>query len=357
MNNYQHPTDSRTFFSPDREPSLDLRVQVAHSVGLYNFSVPRPAFKKASRAVAIPAQTGSGPDGFFLPGDMRAAYYGGSDLTGSGQAIGIFELYGGYSINDVTGSFYGTATTSISNGSNYVVAYTPAAGGITYNVPINNVLLDGTSATTASGNDVEQVLDIVQAIGMAPGLTQVRVYIGNNDIDILNSMATENICKELSISWGWEPDDPSTDDPIFQEFAAQGQSVFAASGDSGGYNPGYPAYPAEDAYVTAVGGTDLVTNGAGGSWNSETAWSDSGGGPSPDRITLPSWQTGVANASNEGSTTLRNVPDVAMEANTDSYICAATTLRVYRGHRRNQYGGPSLGGLHGARQSAGPGGR
>ena len=185
------------------------------------------------------------------------------------------------------------------------------------------MLLDNATAATYSGDDAEQVLDIVQAIGMAPGLAQVRVYIGASDPEILNSMATEDICKQISISWLWSPDDPSTDDPIFQEFAAQGQSVFAASGDFGGYNPGDTVYPAEDAYVTSVGGTDLVTNGAGGSWGLESAWISGGGGVSLDSIPIPNWQAGVANSSNQGSTTLRNVPDVAMEANTDNFLCAA----------------------------------
>ncbi len=322
MNSYRHPTENREFFSPDREPSFNLSVPVAHIAGLNNFSIPRPALKRASGANVVSAVTGSGPGGYFLPSDMRAAYYGGSDLNGSGQSIGLFELYGGYSISDVTGSFDGTAA-STTNGSNYVLAYTPNAGGTTYNVPINNVLLDNATAATYSGDDAEQVLDIVQAIGMAPGLAQVRVYIGASDPEILNSMATEDICKQISISWLWSPDDPSTDDPIFQEFAAQGQSVFAASGDFGGYNPGDTVYPAEDAYVTSVGGTDLVTNGAGGSWGLESAWISGGGGVSLDSIPIPNWQAGVANSSNQGSTTLRNVPDVAMEANTDNYLCAA----------------------------------
>ena len=46
------------------------------------------------------------------------------------------------------------------------------------------------------------------------------------DANILNSMATENIAKQMSCSWGWDPDDSTTDDVFFQEFAAQGQSFF-----------------------------------------------------------------------------------------------------------------------------------
>jgi len=101
--------------------------------------------------------------------------------------------------------------------------------------------------------------------------------------------------------------------------------VFVASGDSGSYpNSSGFYYPAEDAYITAVGGTDLTTNGPGGSWKSETAWPDSGGGISPDDILIPPYQQlwGVINSSNKGSTVYRNVPDVAAEANTDNYYCA-----------------------------------
>jgi len=300
MKVYRHPTERRTFFSPDREPSLNLVVPVAHIAGLNNFSIPRPMLTKAP-AGQTSAVTGSGPGGWYLGSDMRAAYYGGTALTGSGQAVGLVE-FDGYKLSDVNLTF--------------------SNAGQSYSVPINNVLLDGATGAPVYGDDGEQVLDIVQAIGMAPGLSQVRVYIGNNDADILNAMATENIAQQLSISWTWNPDDPSTDEIFFQEFAAQGQTLFAASGDGGGFDPLEDNfYPAEDAYATAVGGTDLVTNGAGGSWSSETAWDFSGGGISPDSIPIPSWQANVANAANGGSTTLRNVPDVAMEADTDNYHC------------------------------------
>ena len=307
MTIYQHPTENRTFYSPDREPSLDLRVQVAHIAGLDNFSIPRPQLKKAPEGTPIHSNVGSGPGGAYLGGDMRAAYYGGTALTGTGQSVGLCE-FDGYNMSDVTASF----------------------AGVSYNVPINNVLIDGASGGS-DGDDGEQVLDIVQAIAMAPGMSQVRVYIapgttsiGVGDKDMFNRMATDNISKELSCSWGWNPADTSSDDPIFQEFAVQGQNMFVASGDSGAYtgsNATDSSYPAESVYVVAVGGTDLTTNGAGGSWASETAWPDSGGGPADNGFAIPSWQVGVANSSNKASTTIRNIPDVAAEGNFDNYLC------------------------------------
>ncbi|WP_263355404.1 FG-GAP-like repeat-containing protein [Acidicapsa acidisoli] len=313
MNLYQHPAENRTFYSPDREPSLALDIPVAHIAGLNNFSKPQSMLVPGQNVAPTADVTGSGPGGSYLGSDMRAAYYGDTKLTGTGQAVGIFE-FDGYFLSDVNLTF--------------------SNAGQSNSVPINNVLLDGVTGNPTEGDDGEQVLDIVQAIGMAPGLSQVRVYIGNNDVDILSSMASENIAKQLSCSWGWRPDDPATDDVFFQEFAAQGQEFFAASGDNGAFDASISPffYPGEDAYVTAVGGTHLTTTGAGGVWASETAWNStepgtpyvfgSGGGISPDNIPIPSWQSGLATGSNGGSTTLRNVPDVAMEGDFDNYMCS-----------------------------------
>ncbi|MGO8720613.1 MAG: hypothetical protein ACLQMO_15580 [Acidobacteriaceae bacterium] len=264
--------------------------------------------------------TGSGTDGLFLGSDRRAAYYGGNTLTGVGQTVALFEL-DGYALSDVQAYFNNV--------------------GQSLNVPINNVLLLGASAGSDGIDDTEQVIDIVDAASMAPGLSQVLVYIapqsgfasGTGDYAIFNRMATDDIAKQISVSWGWKPADPTSDDPIFQQMKADGQNVFAASGDYGAWVSGDFAYPAEDANVTAVGGTELTTNGPGGSWASEIAWGGSntscagygsGGGISLDNIPIPPYQqlAGVINSSNHGSTTLRNAPDVAAEANCDNYYCA-----------------------------------
>jgi subtilase family serine protease len=317
MGLYHHPTENRLFFSPDREPALNLSVPVAHIAGLDNYSVPQPMVHRAPvpEGGVSYVTAGSGPGGSFLASDMRAAYYGGTALTGAGQTVGLLE-FDGYDPNDVNLTF-----TSV---------------GQSYSVPVKNVLLDGATGASVSGDDGEEVLDIVQAIGMAPGLSQVRVYIGGNDVDILNEIASEDAAQEVSISWSWSPDDPATDDSFFEECAAQGQSVFTASGDWGEFDPYFDDFfPAEDAYVTAVGGTDLSTAGGGGPWASETAWDRSGGGISPDGIPIPAWQVGVATSTNGGSNTLRNVPDVAAQADYVNYNCA-------EGACAGDYGGTSF---------------
>ncbi|HEX3436271.1 MAG TPA: S53 family peptidase, partial [Pseudacidobacterium sp.] len=308
MSVYQHPTENRMFFAPDREPTVDLSVPLLQITGLDNFVLPHNMLKKGDStksAMAVANITGSGPGNTYLPKDIRAAYYGSGSLTGSGQTIGIFS-FDGYLSSDVKLYYSNT--------------------GMSSSVPIQNVLIDGyTGACQESPcDDGEQVLDIVNAIGMAPGISKVLFYEGSSDTDILNRMATDNTAKVLSCSWGWSPADGSSDDPIFQRMQAQGQTFLAASGDSGAFNSQTYDYPADDPNISIVGATDLTTNGAGGSWASETAWSDSGGGVSQSGFAIPAYQklSGVIDSSNKGSTTLRNAPDLAAEGNFDNYTCS-----------------------------------
>jgi subtilase family serine protease len=302
MNLYQHPTENRSFYSPDREPSLDLGVSVLHISGLDTFTLPRSKNKKSSLKPAL-QPTGSGPGGQYVASDMRAAYYGSGPLTGTGQTVGLFE-YAGYDVSDVQ-LYFKTLNQPL-------------------NVPINGVSLNGVplKCPPQTCDDSEQVIDIEMAIGMAPGLTQVLVYVGSNDVSIFNQMAVDNVAKTLSCSWGWT-DDESSLDPIFKEMATQGQTVFVASGDDGSGTPGDVVWPADDPYITSVGGTDINTTGPGGSWQSETGWSGSAGAPSKNGVPIPSYQKlpGVINSSNKGSTTLRNYPDVAAESNTNQWSC------------------------------------
>jgi subtilase family serine protease len=335
MRTYQHPTEGRTFYAPDREPTTDLPFQLWHISGLDNFSIPHPMFVKKSDyakahgigadEVVSHATTGSGPSASFLGSDMRAAYYGGTALTGAGQNLGLFEFLG-TDLTDLTTYFKNV--------------------GQTNNVPITLLSTDGTSTScvdSRSGgdcDDTEQTLDMTQAIGMAPGLASLVMYIGSVDSAIISAMTTHSpLPTTIGCSWGWTPADPSTLNPYFQKMAAQGQNFFAASGDDSTWSSRNEAWPADNAFIVSVGGTDLVTAGAAGPWQSETAWVDSGGGISPDSIAIPSWQqiSGVINSSNKGSTTLRNGPDVSANANFTFYVCADQTTCT-----ANDYGGTSF---------------
>jgi len=321
MGLYQHPTENRIFYAPDREPTPDLAIQLWHISGLDNYSIPRPAVHRG-QAARPNATTGSGPSASFLGSDMRAAYYGGS-LTGSGQSLGLLEFVG-TDLADLTTYFKNA--------------------GQTNNVPITLDSTDGTSTSClASQNcdDTEQTLDMTQAIGMAPGLSSLVMYVGSTDSAIFNAMATASpLNAQLSSSWTWSPADPSTDNPFFQEFALQGQNLFQAAGDSGKWTTSGTAseiFPADDVFVTSVGGTDLDTSGAAGPWSSETAWVDGGGGISPNKFAIPSWQTAAAGGCSSCSKTLRNGPDVSANANFTFYVCADQTTCT-----ANEFGGTSF---------------
>jgi uncharacterized membrane protein len=322
MGVYQHPTENRTFYAPDREPTVGLPFPLWHISGLDNYSIPRPALAHRTPNGTPSATTGSGPTASFLGSDMRAAYYGGTALTGAGQNLGLLE-YEGTDLADLTTYFKNV--------------------GQTNNVPVTLLSTDGTSTSCvySSGcDDTEQTLDMTQAIGMAPGLSSLVMYIGSTDTAMISAMTTHNpLPATIGCSWLWTPVDPNTLNPYFEKMAAQGQNFFVASGDNSTWSSRNGSWPADAAYVVAVGGTDLTTAGPGGAWQSETAWADSGGGISPDRIAIPSWQqiAGVINSSNKGSTTYRNGPDVSANANFTFYVCADQTACT-----ANEYGGTSF---------------
>ena len=346
MGLYRDPNEDRTFFAVDREPTVDLPFQLWHITGLDNNSKPHPMYVKKSdyakahgideSKVVGHATTGSGPSASFLGSDMRAAYYQGTALTGTGQNIALFE-FAGTDLSDLSTYYKNAGQTE---------PYTPtliSTGGY------------GTSCVDSGSSacdDTEQTLDMTQAMGMAPGSTMLYMYVcgdvlasgsGNISdtacISAMVSTASAPLSKQISCSWGWTPADPSTLDPYFEQMASQGQNFFAASGDSSAWSASNEAWPADDANIVSVGGTDLTTSSAAGPWKSETAWADSGGGISPDSIPIPSWQqlSGVITSSNKGSTTLRNGPDVSANANFTFYVCADQTTCT-----ANDYGGTSF---------------
>jgi len=304
---YQHPTEKRTFYAPDREPTSPLPFPLWHISGLDNYSIPHPAVVQRKAGAQPAASVGSGPSESFLGSDMRAAYYGGTALTGSGQSIGLFEFYG-TDLADVDTYFTNVDQTN--------------------KVPITLTSTDGTSTSCLYSDgcdDTEPTIDIVQSISMAPGMSAVYVFVGKSDTAILSAMTTHSpLSAQLSCAWVWSPADPTTDDPYFERMASQGQNFFAAAGDDSEWTANMATFPAEDPNVVAVGGTSLTTAGPAGPWVSENGWPYSGGGISPSEFPIPSWQAlkGVINSTNQGSTSYRNGPDVSANADYTYYVCA-----------------------------------
>jgi subtilase family serine protease len=340
---YQDLTENRQFFAIDREPTVDLPFPLWHITGLDNDSRPHPLYVKKSdyqkshgidpNKVIDQATTGSGPSSSFLGSDMRAAYYGGTSLTGSGQNLALFE-FAGTDLADLSTYYKNVSQTE---------PFTPtliSTGGF------------GTSCVDSGSSacdDTEQTLDMTQLMGMAPGAKMLYMYVcgdvlasgsGNiSDTACISAMVSTTdapLSMQISCSWGWTPADPSTLDPYFEQMASQGQNFFAASGDDSAWSSSNEAWPADDANIVSVGGTDLTTSSAAGPWKSETAWADSGGGVSPDDIAIPSWQT-AADGCSGCSKTLRNGPDVSGNANFTYYVCADQTTCT-----ANEYGGTSF---------------
>jgi len=299
---YQHPQEAREFYAPDVEPSVDFTVPILHISGLDNYSLPHPNLKlrPAGAAANATPNSGSGPSGTYRGSDFRTAYVPGTSLTGAGQTVGLLQFDG----------FYTSA----------IATYASQAGLPT--IPVTVVPIDGGVSTPGSG-DIEVSLDIEMVMSMAPGVTNIYVYEAPNPspwVDLLNAMATHNpLSRQLSCSWGGGSPDASSEQ-IFKQMATQGQSFFNATGDSDAFTNSIP-FPSDSTNITEVGGTTLTT-GTGATYSSETVWNwgldngsyvGSSGGIST-YYPIPSYQQGISMVANQGSTTMRNVPDVALTA-------------------------------------------
>jgi pseudomonalisin len=116
-------------------------------------------------------------------------------------------------------------------------------------------------------------------------------------------------------------------DSSLEEAAAQGQSFFASSGDTGascavlptngvpdGGVVGDTNYPASGTWTTGVGGTTLLA-GSDGSYQNEIAWYGGGGGVSV--LEYPGSWTADANPVYPAGSAVgagRGTPDIAMDA-------------------------------------------
>ena len=300
-----HPTEARTFYAPDADPSVDLNTPLLAISGLDNYILPHPRvhIRPSTPRLSASPRGGSAPNGDYLGYDFRAAYAPGVSLIGAGQVLALIE-FDGYYPNDIT-------------------RYRNLAG--LPSVPLQDVGVAGFSGPPGPAN-IEVALDIEMAIAMAPGLAKVLVYEAPNNNDptaantVLNRAATDGQAMQISCSWGFDINRAT--DQIFQQYAAQGQSFFLASGDSDAFAATVDP-PSDNPYITIVGGTTLSTSGPGGTWLSETTWNrgyvsgtgyeGSSGGISAI-YPIPSWQQGIDMSANQGSTSWRNLPDVALTA-------------------------------------------
>ncbi|GJF29432.1 hypothetical protein KNE206_21320 [Kitasatospora sp. NE20-6] len=158
------------------------------------------------------------------------------------------------------------------------------------NIPVGGFV--PAAPDTANGEGGETALDVDTIASLAPGAS-ILVYQGVNSgqgvIDTYQKIVNDNRAQVVSISWGrCEAERDSGRENamnlILQQAAAQGQSVVAASGDSGstdcngsGLNENVlnTDSPASQPYVTGVGGTSH--SGLGTYPGPISVWNRSGG--------------------------------------------------------------------------------
>jgi hypothetical protein len=332
LHTYRHPTEARDFFAPDTEPSVSSAVPILDISGLSDYERAKPFLHAKAAGTAQPA-AGSASDGGYLGQDFRNAYAPGTTLNGFGQMVGLVE-FSGYDPADV-------------------FAYEAQAG--LPDVPLQNVLLDGSIGDEVANGDAEAevCLDIEMSMAMATNLSQIVVFEApyTNSAawlnDILNTMVSSNQIKQFSCSWGVSGNPNQTSDQIFKQMAVQGQSFFQASGDGDAWTS--PIWePAESTNVIVVGGTTLTMSGAGAAYASEQVWNwgktssswgsngttndyfGSGGGVSAN-YAIPYWQAHINMTTNLGSQTMRNIPDVALTADNIYVTHASGSYGIYGG--------------------------
>ena len=211
---------------------------------------------------------------------------------------------------------------------------TPATGRQITVTNIDNAL------TTPNSDLLESSLDIETVAGLAPG-ANIAFYnipalskIAENDA--YNAILADGKATVVSSSYGGcevpTLSSQIAQSAIYQAGANQGVAFIASSADNGDEcywgrdsmkNPVYHFgvnYPASDPNVIGVGGTE--TELPGNALTSTAAWNDffftsgqgsTGGGVSTS-FPLPSYQSGIAGLN---STTMRNVPDLALPAVSD----------------------------------------
>jgi pseudomonalisin len=201
-------------------------------------------------------------------------------------------------------------------------------------VPVTVVHVGLSTPDTSGG--AEWDLDTQSSTGMAGNVSMLYIYATSSltDSDIANDYSRwvgDNLAQLGNSSFGeceyqaFLDGALKVDDHLFMQAAAQGQTMFASTGDTGsscalaptngapGSGPPMVSYPAASPYVVGVGGTSAVANNDG-SYAGETAWNAGGGGISQFENST-SWQQAVTpNSTGLAATNLRGLPDIAMAA-------------------------------------------
>lgn len=294
----EYQVDGRTYRG--REGAVYVPAGLADVVVAVLGLDDRPQSRAHFRiAPAAPARTG------YPPQEVARRYGFPTGVTGSGEAVALIELGGGYRTADLR-TYFG-------------------AQGIP-EPTVTAVSVDGARNSPGSGADGEVMLDIEVVGAVAPG-AQILVYFAPNTTngfyDALAAAVHDTTRKPsiVSISWGapesgWTAQAMDSYDALFADAAALGVTVYAASGDNGagdgatGLNVDFPA---SSPHVVGCGGTQL-TDTDETVWNGLSTGDGATGGGVSRHFGLPGYQAGAHVPANPDGTPGRGVPDVAADA-------------------------------------------
>ena len=289
-----------------REGPIHLPAAVADVVeGVFGLDNRRMARRMSNGGGPVPV----------TPPQVAQAYNFPAGADGSGQAIAILELGGGYNAQDLS-AYFGNLGLAV-----------PAVAAISVDGAANS------PTGSADGPDGEVELDIEVAGAIAPA-AKIGVYFApNTDQGFIDALTTAVHDATLhpsivSISWGgpensWTAQARNSLNSACQDAATMGVTVFVASGDSGATDGSSDGalevdFPSSSPYVIGCGGTKLALSG--NSISSEVAWNQlaqdegaSGGGVS-EVFALPLFQTGAKVPKAPNGFVGRGVPDVSADA-------------------------------------------
>jgi hypothetical protein len=342
----------RVVHAPSSPPSLAgaLAASIQAVTGLDDVTVPTTSGgtydhaspRSSDSSTCLPTAKSPYP-GYWTPVQIAQAYdmqplYGDDD-TGALIRVALYET-GGFAESDIaffekclSNPKFGIAPTSL----------VPTAIGV-----------DGQGTSCASSCDDETEADIETLLSLAPGLAGIDVYESSSPIAGYGAIADGDdpiVSTSVGTCESSNQDTPTVaraEQPIFEQMASQGQSVFAATGDYGSEGEiGCNSYgslwdPSSQPTVTAVGGTELDALGTPPTAigtppvqpPTETVYNDriyhgcpcngdggAGGGGISTQWLMPTYQTNVAVNEDSsgtpcGSSTYycRETPDVSASA-------------------------------------------
>ena len=283
-----------------------------------------------------------------LTDDQIANAYGAFGLYGlgdfgAGQHIAVYELqpFLATDIENFDTCYFGATQAVQMSGVKGVLAgsrlsLTPVDGGEVQPGP--------GSQNDESTLDIEDVsalapkadIDVYEAPNTTSGGIDEYAQIVNSDVDQIVTSSWV-VCEQLAQVA--EPGIQEAENLLFEQAAAQGQTVLSAAGDTGddecnegrtvappsGQNPLSVLDPASQPYVLSVGGTtidDATQPPAEHVWDDGAQWGAGGGGIS-ESWGMPPWQQAVANTP-DNPIAITNAE--AFEAKTQSASAPFTTL-------------------------------